>query len=164
MNCTADSNCSPSNITGYLVPNGVKCINNVCVCSGSCFSLSTMTSRCTYSTCGWYNPNTTVCTAFAPKSQLTAFLLSFFVMPTGAANFYIGQNGLGNCLCMSYAQTPEVIQNGESTVLWIGRASCFRDIRTRSKIRFTANSTNASPSNECLLTHLKRKACMGLNH
>eukprot|EP00731_Ephydatia_muelleri_P006487 Em0003g735a len=95
MNCTADSNCSPSNITGYPVPNGVKCINNACVCSGSCFSLSTVASRCTYSTCGWYNPNTTVCTAFAPKSQLTAFLLSFFVMPTGAANFYIGQNGLG---------------------------------------------------------------------
>ncbi len=29
------------------------------------------------------------------KSQLTAFLLSFFFSPVGAANFYIERNGLG---------------------------------------------------------------------
>ena len=95
FSCPNDSGCNPSNLTGYSVPNGVKCVNKVCVCSGSCFTFDKVTSRCGYSTCGWYGPNTTVCTAYAPKSQLTAFLLSFFVMPTGAANFYIGQNGLG---------------------------------------------------------------------
>ena len=90
FSCVNDSNCSPSNISSTP---GVKCINGACVCSGSCFTLDGATSKCKFSTCGSYTNN--VCTPIGPKSQLTAFLLSFFVMPTGAANFYIGQNGLG---------------------------------------------------------------------
>ena len=94
VSCVNDSDCSPSNISS----TGIKCINGTCVCSGSCFTLNRTSSRCTFSTCGSYNNS--ICTPIDPKSQLTAFLLTFFVLPTGAANFYIGQYGLGMYVSM----------------------------------------------------------------
>ena len=94
FSCVNDSSCSPSNVNS----TGVKCINGACVCSGSCFTLDGATAKCKFSTCGLYTNN--VCIPIGQKSQLTAFLLSFFVMPTGAANFYIGQNGLGMYVLM----------------------------------------------------------------
>ena len=43
-----------------------------------------------------YDNKTRMCSSVDNrKSQLTAFLLSLFLSYVGAANFYIGQNGLG---------------------------------------------------------------------
>ena len=42
-----------------------------------------------------YNNVSDVCGQDSRPRQLTAFLVSLFASSTGAANFYIGQDGLG---------------------------------------------------------------------
>ena len=46
-----------------------------------------------------YDNGTQVCGNDGRPTQLAAFLISLFVSSTGAANFYIGQNGLGKFYC-----------------------------------------------------------------
>ena len=94
--CNVQMDCFPANLTGsrYNVSTDlINCVNNVCVCSQSCFYLNG--STCGYSKCGWYAPATNVCTPIDQISGDTVYLLSAFLSGVGAANFYIGQNGLG---------------------------------------------------------------------
>ena len=88
--CQNNSNCYPDGITSPI--SYISCVQGKCICSGSCFTLNG--PICGFSKCGSYDSNTGICTSFA-KSQTVAFLLSLFVSSVGAANFYIGQNGLG---------------------------------------------------------------------
>ena len=74
-----------------VLPGGV-CYCNDCFDTGS------------YGTCvdaeckDWhYNQEYLECDDNRPR-QLTAFLLSFFISLTGAANFYIGRNDLGSMM------------------------------------------------------------------
>ena len=100
--CNSQADCLPANLTGYTVPDSlVTCNQGICQCSQSCFTLTE--TRCGYSTCGWYGPNTTICTPINQKSQLIAFFLTLFLSDVGAANFYIGQSGLGKRCTLEYS-------------------------------------------------------------
>ena len=70
-------------------------VSQECLCS-MCFMLDSQ-GKCSSTVCPDYpyNKGTTKCSDDNRKSQLTAFLLSLFLAQFGAANFYIGQNGLG---------------------------------------------------------------------
>lgn len=69
-----------------------------CVCS-DCFMLDGQ-GQCSSTLCidYQYNNGSGVCLPDNRPSQLTAFLLSLFLSSTGAANFFIGQDGLGKFL------------------------------------------------------------------
>ncbi|XP_064399281.1 uncharacterized protein LOC135345769 [Halichondria panicea] len=66
-----------------------------CECS-QCFMLNS-NGLCDVSLCPdyLYNNVSDVCGQDSRPRQLTAFLVSLFASSTGAANFYIGQDGLG---------------------------------------------------------------------
>jgi hypothetical protein len=87
--CTSQSNCLPNTIANKTgVPTSlVSCDMNTftCVCK-ECFQLKD--SKCYDQPCWTYNSGTHTCVD-TRKSQLTAFLLSFFLSYVGAANFYI---------------------------------------------------------------------------
>ena len=53
------------------------------------------TGRCRLCDDYRYSQGQRICGNDNRPSQLTAFLLSFFLSGTGAANFYIGQTSLG---------------------------------------------------------------------
>ena len=61
------------------------------------------TGRCTLCSDYPYSEISQACGNDGRPSQLTAFLLSLFLSGTGAANFYIGQSGLGQFVCMKLA-------------------------------------------------------------
>ena len=108
--CNSQADCLPANLTGYTVSTDlVLCsAEGICQCTQSCFILNGI--RCGYSSCGWYGPNSTICTPINQKSQLAAFLLTWFLSNVGAANFYIGQNGLGKQGCKPIMYTmPSVL-------------------------------------------------------
>ena len=102
--CTVGNNsqCVDGGATG--VPQSlVECATGgVCVCN-ECFELDS-TGRCTQNMmCPdeyYFSRDTGACVDERP-SQLTAFLLSLFLSSTGAANFYIGRNGLGQLVSNS---------------------------------------------------------------
>ena len=94
MNCTIAQQCWPDNVTG--VPSTLINCDSVikeCICN-DCFFRNSDTGRCEEDSCEDYFFRDGECVDDRP-SQLTAFLLSLFLSSTGAANFYIGQNGLG---------------------------------------------------------------------
>ena len=66
-----------------------------CVCN-MCFMRNSSSGRCRTCMEYPYSRNQSLCGFDSRPKQLTAFLLSFFLSSTGAANFYIGQNSLGN--------------------------------------------------------------------
>ncbi len=78
----------------HAVPSGSS--QGECQCS-DCFMLNS-NGTCEASLCPdyLYNNNSNVCGADSRPSQLTAFLLTLFVASTGAGNFYIGQDALGD--------------------------------------------------------------------
>ena len=95
MQCMSNQNCTPPQFNN--VPDTlVQCDSqNLCLCE-ECFTLNATTGRCDIDSCidYYYDSTTRMCVDDRP-SQLTAFLLSLFLSSTGAANFYIGQTGLG---------------------------------------------------------------------
>ena len=62
-----------------------------------CFMKDEETGRCRLCADYVYGEIAQDCGTDNRPSQLTAFLLSLFLSGTGAANFYIGQTGLGQC-------------------------------------------------------------------
>ena len=64
-----------------------------CVCN-DCFMRAT-NGTCRLCQDYLYSDGQQQCVTDNRPSQLTAFLLSLFLSSTGAANFYIGQNSLG---------------------------------------------------------------------
>lgn len=72
----------------------VNCVSNECVCN-ECFMMDSETGRCRLCSDYTYSEVLQTCGNDNRQSQLTAFLLSFFLSGTGAANFYIGQMSLG---------------------------------------------------------------------
>ena len=92
MNCSEAPQCWPDNTP---VPSTlINCdqVTNQCICN-DCFFRND-TGRCEEDSCEDYFFRDNECVDDRP-SQLTAFLLSLFLSSTGAANFYIGQDGLG---------------------------------------------------------------------
>ncbi len=65
-----------------------------CVCN-MCFTRNS-SGMCTTCSDYRYSSSQAICGLDNRPKQLTAFLLSLFLSSTGAANFYIGQNNLGN--------------------------------------------------------------------
>lgn len=97
--CTVGNNsqCVVGSATG--VPQSiVECATDgVCVCR-ECFERDGNSGKCMQNTmCPdeyYFSSSTGTCVDERP-SQLVAFLLSLFLSSTGAANFYIGRNDLG---------------------------------------------------------------------
>ena len=92
MECTMNSDCYPSQFS--IVPTVlIECSGGQCLCR-ECFTLSNAT--CAVDSCLDYFYNQTIqeCVDNRP-SQLAAFLLSFFLSATGAANFHIDRDDLG---------------------------------------------------------------------
>ena len=98
FNCTSDIDCFPPGISGNPPSTLISCDNEECLCR-ECFQRNASSGRCQQDSCEDYYFDSTQrdCVDDRP-SQLTAFLLSLFLSSTGAANFYIGQNGLGESL------------------------------------------------------------------
>ena len=93
LTCSNASDCWPDNDTP--VPSTLIFCDSVikeCICN-DCFFRND-TGRCEEDSCEDYFFRDNECVDDRP-SQLTAFLLSLFLSSTGAANFYIGQDGLG---------------------------------------------------------------------
>ena len=92
--CTTQADClSKTYRNKTAVPtNLVTCNQGSCVCQ-QCFQLKNGTCQ-DHPGCWSYNRATLACDD-KRKSQLTTFLLSLFLAYVGAANFYIGQLGLG---------------------------------------------------------------------
>ena len=91
--CTLDSQCHPAG-SNYTIPsNLVRCDNvtGTCVCN-ECFSL--WNDTCSVKRCHHFDEPSGVCED-NKKSQKTLLVLSVFLSSTGAANFYIGQEALG---------------------------------------------------------------------
>ena len=95
--CSNDSQCYPQGVTN--VPQRlIQCVSGVCTCY-DCFTRDQSTGRCTLTVatpanCYYFNNITLECVDNR-KSQVVAFALSLTLSSVGAANFYIGQNGLG---------------------------------------------------------------------
>ncbi len=95
FSCNNDnSQCYPDGVSS--VPSRlVECVNDFCSCN-ECFENGN-DGRCAAlfpnNTCYFYNSGTTTCQDDR-RSQLVAFLLSLFLSGVGAANFYVGQDGL----------------------------------------------------------------------
>ena len=88
--CTSNSDC----YTNASAPTTlVECVGGTCFCD-ECFDLGS-DGRCTieFPQCYNYNVGTASCQDDR-RSQLVAFLLSLFLSGVGAANFYVGQDGL----------------------------------------------------------------------
>ena len=97
--CSVNSDCYPAGFTNTsIVPRSlVECLSNgICSCS-KCFTRNSATNMCffEYPSCYFFDPNdgSSMCVD-RRRSQLVAFVLSFFLSDLGAANFYIGRNGL----------------------------------------------------------------------
>jgi hypothetical protein len=91
--CTLDSQCHPPD-SNYTIPSNLVRCNNVtgtCVCN-DCFSL--WNDTCAVKRCHRFDENSGVCED-KRESQKTLLVLSVFLSSTGAANLYIGQEGLG---------------------------------------------------------------------
>ncbi len=56
-----------------------------------------------------YNNVSNVCGRDNRPTQLTAFLITLFAGSTGAANFYIGQGGLGEINFILYCTCPLIL-------------------------------------------------------
>ena len=83
--CVHNANCSEKGPNSF-----VYCQAGRCICH-ECFILNSITNRCyTMPPCTDYDNTTGQCID-RRKSQLTAFLLAFFLTWTGAANFYINR-------------------------------------------------------------------------
>ena len=89
--CTTDKKCHPPNSSYNISSSLVYCDNTTwtCVCN-DCFAL--WNDTCTLKRC--YRFDDGHCTDIK-KSQTTLLALSVFFSSTGAANLYIGQEGLG---------------------------------------------------------------------
>ena len=88
--CKNDSDCYPVDFsTNARIPvDLVQCTDGLCSCS-ECFMKNDNSNRCyVNSPCTEYDLETLKCKDNRRKT-LTAFLLTFFLIPTGAANFYI---------------------------------------------------------------------------
>lgn len=94
MPCTDSSDCLPAALGNVTVPNDlVSCQGSACVCR-MCFELNPTSGICEQPNACWtYNSGTRSCDD-RRKSQLIAFLLSFFLSYVGAANFYIERGDL----------------------------------------------------------------------
>ena len=94
--CQNVTDCLPPGVANTNT-NFAQCTAGQCVCT-DCF-MSIDGSRCQICTDYPYDNAQDRCGRDGRPRQLTAFLLSLFLSSTGAANFYIGQNGLGKaCL------------------------------------------------------------------
>jgi len=89
--CQNVTDCLPLGVTNTNT-NLAECIAGQCVCT-DCFT-SNNGSRCQICPDYPYDNAQDRCGLDGRPRQLTAFLLSLFLSSTGAANFYIGQNGL----------------------------------------------------------------------
>ena len=87
--CTDHRDCIPSGLSVNVSTNLVECLSDGrCSCS-DCFLRNETANRCYLMTsCLTFDEDTRQCSD-SRKSQLTAFLLTFFLIWTGAANFYI---------------------------------------------------------------------------
>jgi hypothetical protein len=91
------SHCYPANFSGIPI-NLIQCINTKCFCT-DCFTLNATSGKCSLTIpsptdCYYFDAHTASCIDNR-KSQTTAFVLSLLLSDVGAANFYIGRNGLG---------------------------------------------------------------------
>ena len=106
--CHGDRDCYPAKYMNISIPQQlIKCRNTVCVCK-DCFVL--LNDTCVDAPCHDYNEHSQDCEDLR-RSQKTALLLSVFLSSIGAANFYIGQYGLGKytCVCLcGYYKTREL--------------------------------------------------------
>ena len=88
--CNNNSDCYPVDFSANAsIPVAfVQCTGGRCSCS-ECFMRNDTSNRCYVDPpCTDYDPETLKCEDNRRKT-LTAFLLTFFLVPTGAANFYI---------------------------------------------------------------------------
>ena len=88
--CSVQSDCVPAAFSNATVPERfIECLSNGrCSCS-DCFMRNDTDNSCYVDPpCTDYDPDTLQCSDNRRKT-LTAFLLTFFLVPTGAANFYI---------------------------------------------------------------------------
>lgn len=92
--CTNDDDCYPPGVPSGVIPLAlVSCSSEVCVCN-ECFLKNSTYGHCeTMPPCTDFNETSSECIDNR-QSQLTAFLLAFFLTWVGAANFYIGQLAL----------------------------------------------------------------------
>ena len=91
--CQTNADCFPSGVNN-VSSNLVSCVAGQCVCM-ECFMSDDDTGRCQNCSDYRYDSGLGICGVDNRPRQLTAFLLSLFLSSTGAANFYIGQDGLG---------------------------------------------------------------------
>ncbi len=94
MECTNSSDCFPPGVNNAPA-SLISCDGlNLCICN-ECFERNE-TGQCELNDCDDYEYDSSQRECVDDRrSQLVAFLLSLFLASTGAANFYIGQNGLG---------------------------------------------------------------------
>ena len=93
VTCSNQDDCLPAALRNVTVPSDlVSCEGNACICR-SCFQLQEGICM-DQAPCWVYNSGTRACDDNR-KSQLVAFLLSFFLSYVGAANFYIERGDLG---------------------------------------------------------------------
>ena len=90
--CSNNIDCLAENVTSIVPSRYVECDGGVCVCT-ECFERDD-NGTCSIVSPGCYYFENSECVDNR-RSQLVAFLLSLFLGEVGAANFYIGQNGLG---------------------------------------------------------------------
>ena len=96
--CSVASDCYPEGFPNTtIVPNSlVECSNGICFC-GDCFTRNTTTNMCffQYPDCYFYDPTGgSLSCVDRRRSQVVAFVLSLTLSGVGAANFYIGRDGL----------------------------------------------------------------------
>ena len=91
--CQTNADCFPSGVNN-ISSEFVNCVAGQCVCM-QCFMSDDDTGRCRNCSDYRYDIMQGICGVDNRPRQLTAFLLSLFLSSTGAANFYIGQDGLG---------------------------------------------------------------------
>lgn len=91
--CQTNADCLPSGVSN-ISSDLVSCVAGQCLCM-DCFMSDDDSGRCRRCNDYPYDPVLRICGRDDRPRQLTAFLLSLFLSSTGAANFYIGQDGLG---------------------------------------------------------------------
>ena len=138
--CTDQMDCLPEELSNASVASAlVSCTAGECSCS-SCFMRNGTSNTCyVQPPCTDYNTQTSSCVD-TRQSQLTAFLLSFFLSWTGAANFYINQLGLAIpqlligilacCLGFIARIVQSVCKDGEERNIFQVLCLCFLCIPT----------------------------------
>ena len=138
--CTNQIDCLPAALINASVASIlVDCSAGVCDCS-SCFMKNETSNTCyVQPPCTNYNTGTNSCLD-TRQSQLTAFLLSFFLSWTGAANFYINQLALAIpqlligilacCLSVIARIVQSVCKDGEDRNIFQTLCLCFLCIPT----------------------------------